>query len=144
MGFKYMLAPSCLPALTLNKLYNLRFRKSLKWVPYWNVSIFSNLKDYRNPVCLSILILLTSGNSVLPGMPLILVPKLPSSSKGPGDPWNLKVKPGCSHVVQQVKNPSLPQLWLRSKLQCGFDPWLRNFHMLQLQPKTNKQTKNQN
>ena len=30
------------------------------------------------------------------------------------------------------------QLWHRLQLQLGFDPWLGNFHMLQVQPKKKK------
>ena len=32
-------------------------------------------------------------------------------------------------MVQQVKDPVLSQLWYRSLLWCGFDPWLGNLHM---------------
>ena len=37
-----------------------------------------------------------------------------------------------------LKDPVLLQLWQRSQLQCGFDPWPRNFHMPQVQPFTKK------
>ena len=32
-------------------------------------------------------------------------------------------------MVQRVKDVALPQLWCRSYLQLGFDPWPRNAHM---------------
>ena len=45
-----------------------------------------------------------------------------------------------SLVVQQVKDPALPLLWLGLLLWCRFDPWPRNFHMPWVQLKqTNKQ-----
>ena len=34
-----------------------------------------------------------------------------------------------------VKDPALPQLWHCSKMWLGLDPWPRNFHRLQVQPK---------
>ena len=40
-----------------------------------------------------------------------------------------------SLVVQWAKDPVLPQLWRRSQLWSGFDPWPRNFRMLRVQPK---------
>jgi len=40
-----------------------------------------------------------------------------------------------SLVVQQVKDPALPQLWSRLQLRLGFDPWPGNFHMLWAWPK---------
>ena len=42
---------------------------------------------------------------------------------------------GSSLVVQQVKDPVLPLLWLRSLLWHRFDPWPGNFCMPQAQPK---------
>ena len=44
--------------------------------------------------------------------------------------------------AQQVKSPAWLQLWCRSQLQLGFDPWPRNVHMPHEWPKANKQTKN--
>ena len=46
---------------------------------------------------------------------------------------------GCLLVVQWVKDMALPQLWCRSQLRHGFDPWPRNFHIMGVS-KTNKQT----
>ena len=37
-------------------------------------------------------------------------------------------------MTQQVKDLELSLLWLWSLLWWGFDPWLRNFHMLQVWP----------
>ena len=37
-----------------------------------------------------------------------------------------------------LKDLAWPQLWCRSQLQLGFDPWLRNFHVLQVQGKKKK------
>lgn len=34
------------------------------------------------------------------------------------------VRFGVSALVQQVKDPGLPQLWCSSKLCLGVDPWL--------------------
>ena len=39
---------------------------------------------------------------------------------------------------QWVKDPALPQLWCRSKLWLGCNPWPRNFHMPRVQLKINK------
>lgn len=53
-----------------------------------------------------------------------------------------KNKPqGSSPVVYQVKAPALLQLQLqcRLRLQRVLDPWLRNFHILQVWSRTNKQ-----
>ena len=36
---------------------------------------------------------------------------------------------GVLTVAQQFKDPALLQLWHRSQLWLGFDPWPRNFHM---------------
>ena len=45
--------------------------------------------------------------------------------------WYLCSSTGStSGPVQQVKNLVLPQLWCRSQLQPGFDPWPRNFHIV--------------
>ena len=35
--------------------------------------------------------------------------------------------------VEWVKDPALLQLWHRLQLQLRFDPWPKNFHMLQVQ-----------
>ena len=40
--------------------------------------------------------------------------------------------------AQWVKDPVLPQLWQRSQMQLRFDPWPRNFHIPQVQPKKKK------
>ena len=37
--------------------------------------------------------------------------------------------------AQWVKGPELLQLSHRSQMRLGLDPWPRNFHMLQVQPK---------
>ena len=37
-----------------------------------------------------------------------------------------------------VNDPELPQLWYRSQLWLGFDPWAGNFRMPQVQPKKKK------
>ena len=37
--------------------------------------------------------------------------------------------------IQRVKEPVLPQLWLRPQLQLRFDSQPRSFHMLLMQPK---------
>ena len=37
-----------------------------------------------------------------------------------------------SLVAQQVKDPALSLLWLRSLLWCRFDPWAGKFSMLWL------------
>ena len=44
-------------------------------------------------------------------------------------------------LVQWVKNPMLLQLWHRSQLWLGFDPWPGNFHMLWLSLKKEKKKK---
>ena len=41
-------------------------------------------------------------------------------------------------LVQWVKDLALPQLCHRSELLHGFDPWLGNFHKLQVQSKKKK------
>ena len=38
-------------------------------------------------------------------------------------------------MVQCVKNLALSLQWLGLLLWCGFDPWPKNFHMPQAQPK---------
>ena len=48
---------------------------------------------------------------------------------------------GVPSVAQWVKDPVLSLQQLGSLLRCGFDPWPRNFHMLQLQPKRQNKTK---
>ena len=40
-------------------------------------------------------------------------------------------------MAQRIKELALLQLWHKSKLQLGFDPWSGNFHMLQIWPKNN-------
>ena len=40
-----------------------------------------------------------------------------------------------SAMVKQIEDSTLPQLWRRSELWLGFDPWPRNFHMLWVWPK---------
>ena len=42
-------------------------------------------------------------------------------------------------MAQQVKDPGLLQLWHRSQLWLGFDPWLRNFHMPQIGQKRRRE-----
>ena len=44
-------------------------------------------------------------------------------------------------MAQQVKDLALPQLWPRLQLWHVFDPWLWNFHMLQVWPKNLKKKK---
>ena len=39
-----------------------------------------------------------------------------------------------------LKDPALPQLWLRSQLQLRFNPRPRNFHMLWVQPLKKRKT----
>ena len=46
-------------------------------------------------------------------------------------------------MAQQVKDLVLSLLWLGLLLRCGFDLWPGNFHVLQVPPKTNKQTNKQ-
>ena len=41
-------------------------------------------------------------------------------------------------MVPWVKDPELPQLWRRLKLWLRFDPWTKDFHMLQVQKKKKK------
>ena len=36
------------------------------------------------------------------------------------------------HVVQWVKDLAVSLLWLWLQLWCGFDPWPRNLHMLEV------------
>ena len=38
-------------------------------------------------------------------------------------------------LAEWVKDRALPQLWCRSQRWLRFDPWPRNFHMSQEQPK---------
>ena len=42
---------------------------------------------------------------------------------------------GCSPVVQWAKDLALLQLWCRSRLWRGFDPWPWNIQVPQVQPK---------
>ena len=49
-----------------------------------------------------------------------------------------KRKLGFPTVVQQVKDLVLLQLWNRSQLWSGFNPWPANFHMPQAQTKKKK------
>ena len=55
-------------------------------------------------------------------------------------------KEGVPTVAQWVKDVVLLQLWYRSQLQLGFDPWPVNFHMVQgaasWKRKTKKREKN--
>ena len=44
-------------------------------------------------------------------------------------------------VAQQVKDPALSLLRLRSLLWHGFDPWSRNLHALWVRQKRNKKQK---
>ena len=46
--------------------------------------------------------------------------------------------------VQWVKDLVLPQLWYGLQLLLTFDHWLRNFHMLWVQPKTKTKAKTEN
>ena len=46
-----------------------------------------------------------------------------------------QTRSGVPTVVQWVKDPALPQLWLR------FDPWTRNFHMPPVQQGPKKKKK---
>ena len=48
---------------------------------------------------------------------------------------------GVPWVVQSVKDLALSPLWFGSLLRHGFDPWPRNFHMPQVQPKKTKKKK---
>ena len=48
---------------------------------------------------------------------------------------------GSSPVVQQDKDPVLPLQQLELLLLCGYNPWPRNFCMLQAWPKKKKQKK---
>ena len=41
-------------------------------------------------------------------------------------------------MAERVKDLELSLQWLRSLLWCRLDPWLRNLHMLQVQPKKKK------
>ena len=43
--------------------------------------------------------------------------------------------------VLRVKDLVLPQLWYRSQLQLGFDPWPRNFHMCAVRVAEKEKTK---
>lgn len=43
-------------------------------------------------------------------------------------------------VAQWVKDLTLLQLWLGLQLQMQFDPWWRNFHMLQVGMKEKKKS----
>ena len=58
--------------------------------------------------------------------------------------WSRNQSFGCSYVVQWVKDPVLPQLWCRLELQCMFDPWPGNFHMLKMWQKRKKQKQKTN
>ena len=42
-------------------------------------------------------------------------------------------------MAQWVKDPVLSLKWLGALRWCGFDPWPRNFHMLRVLLKNNKQ-----
>ena len=41
---------------------------------------------------------------------------------------------GFNGLSQWAKDLGLLQVWRRSQLQLGFDPWPGNFHMLWVQP----------
>ena len=51
---------------------------------------------------------------------------------------------GSYPVTQWVKDPVLLQLWRRSQLCGGFDPWPRIFKMQQMKQKKKKKSKNTN
>ena len=44
-------------------------------------------------------------------------------------------------MAEWVKDLELLQLWHRSKLWLGFDPWPRNFHVPWVQPKKKEKKK---
>ena len=52
-----------------------------------------------------------------------------------------KLKKGSFLAAQWVKNLALLLQQLGLLLWCSFDPWPRNFHMLQVQQKKNQKTK---
>ena len=41
-------------------------------------------------------------------------------------------------MAQQFKDLALSLLWVWLLLWCGFDPWPKNFYMLQVRPGSNK------
>ena len=47
-------------------------------------------------------------------------------------------------LAQQVKDPALSLLWIRSLLWHGFNLWPRKFYMPQVQPKKKKKKKKEN
>ena len=49
-----------------------------------------------------------------------------------------KEKERSSLVTQQVKDLALSLLWFWLLPRLRFSPWLRNFHMLKVQPKRKK------
>ena len=44
-------------------------------------------------------------------------------------------------MAQQVKDMAFPQLWHRLQMSLRFDPWPRDFHMLQGRPKIKNKNK---
>ena len=48
---------------------------------------------------------------------------------------------GIPTVVQWVKDQVLPHVWHRLQLWLRFDPWPKNFHTPQVQPKEEKKKK---
>ena len=52
--------------------------------------------------------------------------------------FDKNLQEGVPATVQWSKDLALPQLWCRAQLWLGFDPWPRNFNMLQLQTKKKK------
>ena len=48
---------------------------------------------------------------------------------------------GSSHVAQRIKDPAFLQLWCRSQLWQGLDPWPRNFQMPWVLPKEKRKEK---
>ena len=61
---------------------------------------------------------------------IIIIPFTVESSLllRPTDPQEQEGR-GSSLAVKQVKDPALPLQWLHSLRGCGFNPWLKNFHM---------------
>lgn len=59
--------------------------------------------------------------------------------------WKIIIaKTSWSLVVQWVKDLALSLLWLLILLWCGFNTWLRNFCMVQVQPKKKKDSESLN
>ena len=53
-----------------------------------------------------------------------------------------RLKKEGNSAVPTVADPALQQLWHRSQLQFGFDPWPGNFHMLRVLPPPKKKEGN--